>query len=76
MPLERLGQTQEWGQVLVGLLEQAGWEITESGLVDGGVVLTATGHGTSVSAAGDTYAAAAAPLFERAMALRRWRSVA
>lgn len=36
------------------------------------VLLVATGHGTSVSAAGDTLAAAAGPLFERVMALRRW----
>jgi hypothetical protein len=76
VPLERLGQTQEWGEVLVGLLEQAGWRITQRELIDGGVVLTATGCGTSVSAAGDTSAAAAAPLFERVMALKRWRTAA
>jgi hypothetical protein len=35
------------------------------------IVLTATGHGTSVSAAGDRLAATAAALFERVMALKR-----
>lgn len=74
--LERLGESDEWGHVLVGLLEQAGWEVTQRLLIGDGVLLVAAGHGTSVSAAGDTYAAAAAPLFERLMSLKRWRSVA
>ena len=71
--LERLGDSEAWGQVLLGLLEQAGWEVTRRSVLGDGVLLMATGHGTSVSAAGDTLAAAAIPVFERVMALRRWR---
>lgn len=71
--LERLGDSDSWGQLLIGLLENAGWEVTRRSVIGDGVLLIATGHGTSVSAAGDTLAAAAAPLFERVMALRLWR---
>lgn len=74
--LERLGDSDEWGYVLLELLEQAGWTITRRSAIAEGVLLIATGHGTSVSAAGETVAAAAGPLFERVMAGRRWRAVA
>jgi hypothetical protein len=66
-----LGRTQEWGGLLLRLLELAGWTVTRRHLA-GAVILTATGHGTSVSAAADTYQEAAFAVFERAMALRRW----
>ncbi len=74
--LERLGQSDEWGHLLIGLLERAGWEVVRRPWLGDGVLLIATGHGTSVSAAGDTLPSAAAPLFERVMALKRWRSAA
>lgn len=74
--MERLGESVEWGELLVSLLEQAGWEIERRPLIGDGVILIATGHGTSVSAAGDTFTGAAAPLFERAMALKTWQRAA
>jgi hypothetical protein len=74
--LERLGSTNEWGHVLLGLLECAGWTVTRRPTVGDGVLLIVIGHGTSVSAAGDTLTGAAAPLFERVMALRRWQHAA
>lgn len=63
MSLERLGQTDGFGQA-------------RRTLRGDGVLLIATGHETSVGAGVDTFAAAAGPLFERVMALRRWRHVA
>lgn len=70
--MERLGETVEFGHVLVGLLERADWDVTERPLL-GGVLLIAVGHGTAVQALGDDYAEAAGALFERALALKTWR---
>ena len=69
--LEGLGDTDERGHGLLGLLERASWTITRRTTVGDGILLIGTGHATSVSAAGDILTAAAAPLFERVMALRR-----
>ena len=71
--LERFGDTPEWGSQLVRLVELAGWTVTERTLLDDGVLLIASGYGTSVSAAGDVYAEAAGALFERVMALKKWQ---
>lgn len=71
--LERLGETEEWKSQLVRLIELAGWKVTERTLFGGGVLLIAIGFGTSVAAAGEVYAEAAGVLFERVMALKKWR---
>lgn len=74
--MQRLGETVEFGRVLVGLLEKAGWQVEERPSLGGGVMLIAIGHGTSVRACDDEYAGAAGALFERVMALKRWRRAA
>ena len=71
--MERLGGTVEFGRALQSLLEAAGWTISERPLLGGGVLLIASGHGTSVEACADEYAGAIGALFERVMALKVWR---
>jgi hypothetical protein len=70
--VERLGETVEFGRVLVELLVAAGWRVDERPLL-GGVLLIATGHGTAEQAFDDEYGGAAGALFERCMALKVWR---
>lgn len=70
--MERLGESVEFGGVLVGLLEQLGWDVVERPLL-GGVLLIATGHGCHQQAFDDTYAGAAYALFHRVMEMRVWR---
>ena len=74
--MERLGETVAFGDALIGLLNAAGWTIEERPMLGGGVMLIAIGHGTSVAASADDRAAAVGALFERVMALRKWRQAA
>lgn len=44
--LERHGDSDGWRRALIGLLERAGWAVTERPAIADGVLLIATGHGT------------------------------
>ena len=74
--LEHLGESAGFGSVLIALLEAAGWTVYERPAFGGGVLLTAVGHGTSVGAAAMTKGEASFVLFERVMALKKWRDKA
>lgn len=74
--MERLGETDVFGDLLLRLVRLAGWEVDERPLLGGGVLLIATGFGTAVAAADDTYAGASHALLDRVMALKKWRDKA
>lgn len=63
--MERLGDTIEWGQMLIRLLELKGWTVHQRRAFAGdGVILIATNPaGYDVQAAGATIAEASFPLF-------------
>jgi hypothetical protein len=63
--MERLGETIEWGELLIRLLELKGWKVHRRRAFAGdGVILIATNPaGYDVQAAGATVAEASFPLF-------------
>jgi hypothetical protein len=69
--MERLGESIEWGELQLRLLELAGWTIERRPTIGGGVLVFASKAGATVSAAGDTLAEASSALFQRALACRQ-----
>lgn len=71
-PLQRLGDTVAWGELLIELLELNGWTIHRRRAFAGdGIILLATHpDGWDVEAAGPSVAAAATPLFVQAATIR------
>lgn len=71
-PLQRLGESAEYGELLIRLLELAGWKVHRRRAFAGdGVLLIATHRdGWDVTSSGPSLAAAVSPLFQQAIAIR------
>lgn len=69
--VERPGSTDEWGHLLLGLLERAGWTVTRRTTIGDGVLLIATGYGTRSAPPGTR-----SPRPPRPCSSESWRSAA
>ncbi len=59
---QRLGETYEWGEMLLRLVELAGWKVERATGFGGGVLLFARNRGREVTLRRDTFAEAALAL--------------
>lgn len=83
-PMQRLGETLEYGYLLLQLLELAGWDVVvtkpfagvDEELQTGGVLVIANNGTFEVKRVGESVAAIASDLFQEAMRLPRPRTPA
>lgn len=73
--LERLGESDEWGETLIWLLRRGGWTVVRTRAFAGGefVIARHQSTGRELRAAGERLAHAAYPVFRAAMELGLWR---
>lgn len=74
--LERLGETVEWGDLLIRLLRLQGWTVVRRPLIGGGVLLIAGRGNVRAGACALTEAEASVELFARAASSRSWVNAA
>ena len=69
--LERLGDSDEWADCLLFVLDRSGWTVTVRPGLGGGRLVIARQDGVEVRHQADTLAGAARPVLERAARYRR-----
>jgi hypothetical protein len=69
--LERLGDSDGWGETLIFLLRHAGWTVAVRPGLGGGRLVIATRRGVEIRHQADRLAAAAYPVFRAALRSRR-----
>jgi hypothetical protein len=67
--IPRLGETVEYGSLLLRLVELSGWQVDVRPAI-GGVIVYARRPGRVIQRAGETVADVALPMFEEAMRAR------